>query len=179
MIFLLNPQQYRPDLLSFEHEGIEIRNPFLSPDGESVVDPIAYYGFQEVQTGGFCTALHLPLPGGHTIVLTDSDGTDRPYGKEMGTAIIGRLDGEGQELACMSLGTVPLLTRKRIYRVHVLEVVERTVTLDLIAESEDECRALAIKAAALVQDSDWDSLPQLNEHAEYGTHIVTVKKCEF
>jgi hypothetical protein len=155
MNMITRPEQYKPELLSFGYNGVEIRNPFLAPDGQSVVDPVATYGFEEVQTGGGCAALHLHLPDGGCIVLTDSDGCGVPSGLEMCTALIGRQDVEGNELACMVLGMVPLLTNRKPVRVEVVEMVERRVTVDVLAASREEAGRIAAGITAIKRDAGW------------------------
>jgi len=109
MTFLNTALEYDPSLLAFEHNGLEVRNPFLSPDGLSVVDPVIEYGFKHVSTGGGCEALFLRLPCGGCIILTDSDGCGLPSQVGMADALIGRWNEHDEELACMVLGMVPLL----------------------------------------------------------------------
>jgi hypothetical protein len=173
MTFITTASQYDPALLAFDHEGAEIRNPFLSPDGMEIVDPVATYGFAEIHTGGGCMALSRALPCGGSIILTDNDGSELPYQREMAEALIGRWDKEGEQLACMVLGMVPLVTAKRVFRVEVVQVVERTITLDVLAPSSDGAKAVAVFEAAGIQDADWSS-PQVRENASYPTHSAFV-----
>lgn len=173
MTFIRTASQYPPALLAFDHEGAEIRNPFLSPDGMEVVDPVATYGFAEIDTGGGCVALHRALPCGGGIILTDNDGSRLPCLQEMAEALIGRWDAEGEQLACMVLGMVPLLTAKRFFRVEVVQVVERTITLDVLAPSSEAAKAVAVFETAGIQDADWSS-PEVRENAPYPTHNAFV-----
>ncbi|MFC0710403.1 hypothetical protein [Azorhizophilus paspali] len=39
---------YDPALLAFQHEGVEIRNPYRSPCSCFEADPMAAYGFKKV-----------------------------------------------------------------------------------------------------------------------------------
>lgn len=156
MNMITRPELYQPELLSFQYEGVEIRNPFIAPDGQSVVDPMAAYGFEKVQTGGGCLALHLPLPDGGCIVLTDSDGCRVPTGDEMCSALIAREDAEGNELARMVLGMVPLLTSRKPVRVEVVEMVERRAIVDVLATSRDEAERLAVGVTLIKRDAGWN-----------------------
>lgn len=101
---------YDPALLAFQHEGTEIRTPYLSPCGRFEVDPIAFYGFKEVQTGGNCKALDLRLPDGCVLRLTNEDGLCAPEPDDWESAIIGRLSSGHDEIAWCVLGEVPLAT---------------------------------------------------------------------
>ncbi|WP_349618162.1 hypothetical protein [Azotobacter salinestris] len=101
---------YDPALLAFQHEGVEIRNPSLSPCGCFEVDPVAAYGFEEVWTGGDCRALDLTLPDGSVLRLTNEDGLCIPDSDEWESAIIGRLSSDYAEIAWCVLGEVPLTT---------------------------------------------------------------------
>lgn len=101
---------YDPALLAFVHEGVEIRNPYLSPGGRFEVDPVLAYGFKEVWTGGDCKALDLALPDGSVLRLTDEDGLRIPEPGEWEGAIIGRLSSDHEEIAWCVLGEVPLAT---------------------------------------------------------------------
>ncbi|TKD46409.1 hypothetical protein [Azotobacter chroococcum] len=101
---------YDPALLAFFHQGVEIRNPYLSPCGGYEVDPVAAYGFEEVWTGGDCRALDLTLPDGCVLRLTNEDGLRTPDPDEWENAIIGRLSSDHDEIAWCVLGEVPLTT---------------------------------------------------------------------
>lgn len=109
----LNPNApYDPALLAFLHEGVEIRNPYLSPCGRFEVDPVLVYGFEEVWTGGDCKALDLVLPDGSVLRLTNEDGLSIPEPGEWESAIIGRLNGDHEDIAWCVLGEVPLSTEQ-------------------------------------------------------------------
>lgn len=97
---------YDPELLSFEHEGMEIRNPFLSDCGRFAVDPVEAYGFTESWTGGGCKALDKALPDGGFIRLTDESGMHIPDESDGDDALIGRFNAQGEQVACCSLGEV-------------------------------------------------------------------------
>jgi len=173
MTFIKTAAQYDPAILAFDHEGTEIRNPFVSPDGMKIVDPVATYGFKKIDTGGGCVALRRDLPCGGGIILTDNDGSGLPYEREMSEALIGRWNAEGEQLACMVLGMVPMLTAKRVFRVEVVQLVERTITLDVLAPSSDAAKAVAVFEAAEIQDNDWTT-PKVPENAAYPTHNAFV-----
>lgn len=98
---------YEDDVLSFEFEGISIRNPMLSECGRGPVDP-KYYGFEEYHTGGGCMAYRLELPGGDYFLLTDGDGCGLPHCVEDAeTAILGRYNSEGDTIALITVGDIP------------------------------------------------------------------------
>lgn len=98
---------YEAELLAFEHEGMEIRNPFLSDCGRFEVDP-RYYGFVEVCTGGGCEALSKNLPEGGYLMLTDESGCCIPDISDSSSAAIGRYDGDSQMLAYANIKDIPL-----------------------------------------------------------------------
>lgn len=70
---------------TFTHGGIEIRDPLTSECGRFEYDPVdgtegpTWYGFEEISTGGGCTAWarDFLLPDGKKVVmmLTDTSGT--------------------------------------------------------------------------------------------------------
>lgn len=98
---------YDPALLAFEHKGVQIRNPYLSPDGTSLVDPVEAYGFEEAWTGSGCRALELLLPTGIKLTLTDDGGSEIVEPSEWHEALIGATDPEGESLAYCDLRHVP------------------------------------------------------------------------
>lgn len=89
-------------LISFEHKGVVIFNPFIAESGNRPVSP-AHYGFKVVGTGGGCEALIRPLPDGRTIWLTDLGGLTLPVTAE--DALIGLFSDEGEQLECHRLPT--------------------------------------------------------------------------
>lgn len=98
---------YEPELLTFIHDDeCEIRNPFLSECGRFDADPVKDYGFTESWTGGGCKALDKLLPDGGFIRLTDEDGSGLPDPEDVGSALIGRFNAEGEQLACCSISEV-------------------------------------------------------------------------
>ncbi|RMM39058.1 hypothetical protein QO021_28405 (plasmid) [Pseudomonas amygdali pv. lachrymans] len=97
---------YDPGKLAFHHEGYEIRNPFLMPDGVTPCEP-TYYGFSLDGTGGTGVAWHLYLPDGHMLVICDNlDGETPADANTWPEASIGLLDGP-EEILTWILGEVP------------------------------------------------------------------------
>lgn len=101
---------YEQELLAFEFEGTEIRNPYESECGRFEVDPKSY-GFVEHHTGGGCMALLKDLGDGAYLLITDSDGCAIPEkgddGYDMSDICIGRFNVEGEQLAYISLADLP------------------------------------------------------------------------
>lgn len=89
--------------IGFDFHGIWIANPY-EDDGaqEGACDPIAFYGFQLVHTGGGFTALQKTLPDGTRILLTDDCESPAP-GTPVDQITIGHYDSDGEEIACRSL----------------------------------------------------------------------------
>lgn len=98
---------YVPDLMSFVHEDMQIRNPMMSECGRFGVDPTVY-GFEVWNTGGGCMALRKDLPNGDYLLLTDEDGCRIPEAAEWATAILGRYTGGGTPYATITLVDVPM-----------------------------------------------------------------------
>lgn len=96
---------YSAQVLAFEFEGFEIRDPQISECGRFVADP-KKYGFKRHETGGGCTALILDLPNGDYLLITDEDGSSIP---DLGdsTALLGRYTKDGNPIAVITLGDVP------------------------------------------------------------------------
>ena len=99
---------YVKDLMAFEHDGMEIRNPMMSECGRFGVDPVEAYGFEVWHTGGGCMALRKDLPNGDYYLLTDADGSAIPTQEEWATAIYGRYTGGGTPYATIALLDVPM-----------------------------------------------------------------------
>lgn len=97
---------YVADLMSFEHGGMNIRNPMMSDCGRFGVDP-KEYGFVEYTTGGSNMALMKQLDNGDYLLLTDDSGTDIPVAEEWATAILGRYTGGGTPYATIALLDIP------------------------------------------------------------------------
>lgn len=96
---------YDPALLAFNHEGTEIRNPYVSPDGRYLVSPLIY-GFVEYHTGGGCMALMRPHTDNRVLYLTQ-DGIYIADPKDWRECVISVSDAEGNELAYCDLTAVP------------------------------------------------------------------------
>jgi hypothetical protein len=100
------PRVYDPALLAFNHEGYEIRNPFLMPDGVTPCEP-TYYGFSLDGTGGTGVAWHLYLTDELMLVICDNvDGETPADADTWPAASIGLMDG-ADEILTWVLGEVP------------------------------------------------------------------------
>jgi hypothetical protein len=97
-------RQYDPDLLSFEHEGYQIRDPMQSECSRFHIDP-RKYGFEEYHTGGGCMALIKDLPSGEYLLLTDENGDDIPAIGDQ-EALLGRYTTEGEPVALITVGNI-------------------------------------------------------------------------
>jgi hypothetical protein len=96
------------DLLTFEFKGIDIYNPYESECGRFILDP-SYYGFDEHHTGGGCMALVKQLEGGHSLWLTDCDGSGIPESadpEDLDGALYGRYDQDGECVVVTELATL-------------------------------------------------------------------------
>lgn len=100
-----SPAPYEPALLAFIHEGTEIRNPYISPDGRTLVSPLIY-GFVEYHTGGGCMALMRPHTEGRFLYLTQ-DGIYIADPQDWRECVISLVDEEGNDLAYCDLAAVP------------------------------------------------------------------------
>jgi hypothetical protein len=100
------PAPYDPALLAFIHEGTEIRNPYVSPDGRTLVNPVSAYGFVEYHTGGGCMALMRPHTEGRVIFLTQ-DGIYIADPQDWRECLIALCDAEGNDIAYCDLADVP------------------------------------------------------------------------
>lgn len=96
--------QYSPELMSFTHDDMQIRNPMLSECGRTVVDP-KVYGFQEWERGGGCLALGKELEDGRYFLLTCSDGICPPLG--LYTDLLGLYTKDGDPIALIQAGHIP------------------------------------------------------------------------
>lgn len=100
------PAPYDPALLAFIHEGTEIRNPYVSPDGRTLVNPVVAYGFVEYHTGGGCMALmRLHTEGRFFYVAQDGSYIGDP--QDWRECAISVHDPEGNELAYCELSAIP------------------------------------------------------------------------
>lgn len=100
------PAPYDPVLLAFIHEGTEIRNPYVSPDGRTLVNPVSAYGFVEYHTGGGCMALMRPHTEGRVLYLTQ-DGIYIADPQDWRECVISVSDAEGNDLAHCELAAIP------------------------------------------------------------------------
>lgn len=100
------PAPYDPALLAFIHEGTEIRNPYVSPDGRTLVNPVEAYGFVEYHTGGGCMSLMLTHTDGRVFYLTQ-DGTYIADPQDWRECTIFVCDADENELAYCELADVP------------------------------------------------------------------------
>lgn len=91
---------------AFTHEGQQIQNPFLSPDGSTPVDPVIY-GFQVMDTGSGCTALSRGVGEGRIMMLTDNGGADTPDLEDWESSLVGLQNADGEQLACVAASDLP------------------------------------------------------------------------
>jgi len=94
------------DHLAFIHECTAITNPTCSHDGFQTVSP-AFYGFENWQTGGGCTAWVKKLEDGY-VVLTGDSGLTHKLGETLDPFLMCFYDGAkddiwGNCLACVNL----------------------------------------------------------------------------
>ncbi|QBJ04485.1 hypothetical protein HOV23_gp088 [Pseudomonas phage Lana] len=134
---------YDARLLAFEHDGMEIRHPFISDCARFSADP-RDYGFVEVDTGGGCRALRKDLPSGDYLLLTDSDGQMLKDGDNTDEALLGRYNSEGEPKAYITMGDVPFSCDEddapRVMLV-VIEGVEVQRAIDHVeVSSVSDCR---------------------------------------
>ncbi|WP_370201264.1 hypothetical protein, partial [Roseibium sp.] len=61
---------YSPSEMAFMFNDVEIRNPYFSPCGTTVVDPVQAYGFEVYHTGGGCMALRKEFCTGQYLLLS-------------------------------------------------------------------------------------------------------------
>jgi len=94
---------YDPNVLAFRHNGVEVRNPLLTPEGVPGADPVKDYGFELRHTGGGCMALVKRLECGDELFLTDADGVGIPDPASPYEGLIGRFDALGGQLAVADL----------------------------------------------------------------------------
>lgn len=97
---------YDPALLAFIHEGTEIRNPYVSPDGRTLVSPVEQYGFVEYHTGGGCMSLMRPHTEGRVFYLTQ-DGAYIADPQDWRECTMFVCDADENELAYCELAEVP------------------------------------------------------------------------
>lgn len=97
---------YDPALLAFIHEGTEIRNPYISVDGRTLVNPVEAYGFVEYHTGGGRMALMRPHTEGRVFYLT-KDGVYIADPQDWRECTIFVCDADENELAYCELTDVP------------------------------------------------------------------------
>jgi hypothetical protein len=98
---------YSAYLLAFSENGMEIRHPYMSECGRFDADPVADYGFEEVQTGGGCTALVKKTADGRELMLTDTSGCSTPDTDQTPVTGLLGLQIEGQTVAWLDLRDIP------------------------------------------------------------------------
>jgi len=97
---------YDSALLAFIHEGTEIRNPYISADGRTLVNPVEAYGFVEYHTGGGRMALMRPHTEGLVFYIT-KDGVYIADPQDWRECTIFVCDADEIELAYCELADVP------------------------------------------------------------------------
>lgn len=99
---------YDAEVMAFEHEGMEIRHPFLSDCGRFSCDP-AYYGFTAWNSGGNTMVLRKDLPSGEYLLLTAEDEgiPDHTDLKEVEKSLLGRYTKGGDCIAYITMEDVP------------------------------------------------------------------------
>ena len=105
---MLTEEQFK--MLCFEHEGVAIHNPFMSPCGRFIADPCEDYGFQEWGMGGGCQALVKEFYVGDDkrfLIVTDLSGINLP-GPDAAPydILVGVQDFDGEELATATLAEI-------------------------------------------------------------------------
>lgn len=97
---------YDPKVLAFIDEDMEIRNPYFSPCGRFLVDPVKAYGFVETHTGGGCMALDLPHGDGTLRLVQDGIFIGDPHDWKSCTIFF--LSSSGEDVAYCDLANVPM-----------------------------------------------------------------------
>jgi hypothetical protein len=64
-------------MITFEHKGMDIHNPFFSSCGRFAVSSFEY-GFVEIISDGKIKALRKDLDNGQYLLVSDKDGQDMP-----------------------------------------------------------------------------------------------------
>lgn len=157
---------YEASLLAFEHDGIDVRNPYLSLCGRGLCDPVETYGFEEATTGGGLMALQKDLPDGRYLRI-DYDGCI-PDVDEWDKATISLYNPDGNCIADCELRLVPdedednsqpgsaaLKGRYRAWAIQNLATDEM--------EFSDMAKVVLAEGGAYVTASIWvpqDSLPE-------------------
>lgn len=99
------PAAYAPLFLAFMFKDIEIRNPYFSPDGKALVDPVQAYGFELYHTGGGCMALKKDFTGGGYLLLTLEAAVGEP--EEWDECSLGAYQDDGTPIAFCELRDIP------------------------------------------------------------------------
>lgn len=101
---------YNPELMSFDHEDMNIRNPMLSDCSRFGADPVKEYGFDEWGTGGGFTALRRDMTTqSRYLLLTDESGLEPPVPERWQEALLGLYTEDGDAIAIIKVGDIPLV----------------------------------------------------------------------
>nr|WP_172688347.1 hypothetical protein [Pseudomonas aeruginosa]AMP35834.1 Hypothetical protein [Pseudomonas aeruginosa] len=93
-----------PDM-AFQFNDVEIRNPYFSPCGTAVVDPVLAYGFDVFHTGGGCMALRKEFCNGNYLLLSNEINIAEP--EDWDECTLGLYDADGDQKAFCELRDVP------------------------------------------------------------------------
>lgn len=94
---------YNVELMSFEHGGMAIRNPFISECGRFSAEP-EYYGFSGWSAGGGCVALRKDF-GSRYWLLTDASGMELPDATS--DDLLALYSKNGEPLAIIRIKDIP------------------------------------------------------------------------
>jgi|GEM_PF-1320309 hypothetical protein len=98
-------RSYQSSEMAFMFNDVEIRNPYFSPCGTTVVDPVHAYGFEVYHTGGGCMALRKEFCNGRYLLLSIEVSIAEP--EEWDECTLGLYDADGDEKAYCELRNVP------------------------------------------------------------------------
>lgn len=99
------PAGYSALSLAFMFKDVEVRNPYFSPDGKTLVNPVEAYGFELFHTGGGCMALKKEFGHGSYLLLTLEDSVGEPEDWEDCT--LGAYSEDGSPVAYCELRDIP------------------------------------------------------------------------
>lgn len=96
---------YSPSEMAFIFNDVEIRNPYFSMCGTTVVDPVHAYGFEVYHTGGGCMALRKEFCNGQYLLLSFEASIAEP--EEWDECTLELYTADGDEKAYCELRDVP------------------------------------------------------------------------